>query len=98
MFLVGVIFWGSTKAVQEEINTSPTRTKDDLRRLQDLEAKGDAYATAGNILGVGGLILGGVSTYYFIKDRRERRTTTARITPTVLGDGAGIAVTFGGAP
>lgn len=97
MVVVGVLFWASAAGVQEEIDGAPTRSKQDLLRLQDLEAKGDTYAMIGNVLAIGGVVVGSVSTYYFFKGRRAR-SQTARITPMVFGDGGGIAITFGGAP
>jgi hypothetical protein len=98
MITVGLVLWASAVGVQREIDDAPTGTKADLRKLQDLEAKGDGYAGAGNVLAVGGLVLGGISTYYFIKKGRAHRSSSARIQPTVLDHGAGIALSFGGSP
>ncbi len=97
LVIVGAIFWASAKQVENEIADAPKRTRDDLRKLQDLEDKGDAYATAGNVLAVTGLVVGGVSTYFFIRGRTHS-SQTARVTPMVLGNGAGLAVTWGGSP
>ena len=49
------------------------------------------------MLTVAGLVVGGVSTYFFMK-RRKQASSSARITPTVFGDGAGLVVTWGGVP
>lgn len=91
MLLGGVIFWASAAGIEEDIKNAPKRTKDDLRHVQDLEAQGDAYATAGNVLTVAGLVLGGVSTYFFIRGRKQS-SRTARITPV----GGGAVITWGG--
>ncbi|MDQ3370239.1 MAG: hypothetical protein M3680_32885 [Myxococcota bacterium] len=98
LLLLGLIFWGSAASVADEAESAPNRTRVDLENLQDLEQKGDDYASTGNVLALTGAILGGISTYYFVKGNRARRAHAARITPAVLGDGAGIAITFGGAP
>ena len=97
MLLAGLAFWGSAASVQSEIDAAPVGTKEQLRHLQDLEARGDSYATAGNVFVVGGLLLGGISTYYFVKSGR-RRASSARLVPTVWSDGAGLALAFGGTP
>lgn len=99
LVLIGFMCWGSANDIQSQINDSPTQTKPQLDALARLESRGDSYAGAGNVLFLGGAIIGGISTYFFIKDRRaNRHTSTARITPTVLDHGAGIALTFGAAP
>jgi hypothetical protein len=96
LVLIGFMCWGSAADIQSQIDEAPTQTKPQLDNLADLEARGDSYAAWGNVLFLGGAILGGVSTYFFIKDRRARRhATSARITPTVFDHGAGLALTFG---
>ncbi len=99
LVLIGFMCWGSANDIQSQIDNAPTQTKPQLNALADLESRGDSYAGAGNVLFLGGVIIGGVSTYFFIKDRRaHRHATTARITPTVFDHGAGIALTFGATP
>jgi hypothetical protein len=98
MALVGLIFWGSAASVQSEIDAAPVGTKAQLRALQELEARGDGYAAAGNLFVVGGLVLGGVSTYYFVKSRRRAASSTARLVPTVFEGGGGLAIAIGGMP
>ena len=99
LVLIGFMCWGSAADIQSQIDEAPTQTKPQIDNLKDLEARGDSYAAWGNVLFLGGAILGGVSTYFFIKDRRARRhATSARITPTVFDHGAGLALTFGAAP
>jgi len=100
LILIGFMCWGSANDLQSQINEAPTQTKAQLDALADLESRGDAYAGWGNALFLGGAVLGGISTYFFIKDRRaHRHATTARITPTVFDHGgAGLALTFGALP
>jgi hypothetical protein len=45
-----------------------------------------------------GVVLGGIATYLYIRDRRPARAQTARLVPTVLDHGAGLVLTFGGTP
>ena len=97
MLLIGVAFWGSAASVQDEIDAAPVGTKTQLRELQALEERGDRYAGAGNLFAVGGLVLGGISTYYFVKSRRPR-ATTARLVPAVFEGGGGLAFAIGGMP
>jgi hypothetical protein len=94
MVVVGVVFWASASNIEDEITAAPKRTRADIEHVRDLEAQGDTYATAGNVLAVGGLILGGVSTYFFLKSGK-RKSHTAQVTP-ILGHGTGMAITWGG--
>ena len=97
--LVGFMCWGSAADIQSQVDEAPTQTKSQIDSLRDLESRGDAYAAWGNVFFLGGAVLGGISTYFFIKDRRaHRHATTARIAPTVFDHGAGLALTFGGTP
>lgn len=99
MILVGAIFWGSASGVQDDIDRAPANTRDQIIELQRLEDKAERYATAGNLMFVGGAILGGVSTYYFIKRRRQNQSTQmARVVPAVFPGGGGLSIVFGGAP
>jgi hypothetical protein len=97
MLLVGFVLWGSAASVQSQIDAAPVGTKTQLRELQDLEARGDGYATAGNWFAFGGLVVGGISTYYFVKSGRKR-TTSARLVPAVFRGGGGLALAIGGTP
>jgi hypothetical protein len=97
LLVTGIVFWASAKNVESEIADAPKRTRDDLEKLQELEDRGDTYATVGNVLAVTGLVVAGVSTYFFLK-RGKRSSRTARVTPAVFGDGAGIAITWGSPP
>jgi hypothetical protein len=92
------VLWSAASGVQSDIDNAPTSTKQDLQNLKDLENKGDGYAGLGNLLAIGGVILGGVSTYFYIKDRSAAPTATARLTPAVFDHGAGVVFTIGGSP
>lgn len=95
LFLVGLILWGSAAGVQSEIDDAPANTAAQVAELRRLEDKGDGYAAAGNLLVVGGLVLGGISTYYFMK-RGRAQPTTARIAPAAYPGGGGLTLVFGG--
>lgn len=99
MVFVGFLLWGEAGTIQEDVDTHPTSTREQLEDLAALERRGDSFAAWGNVLFLGGAVLGGISTYYYVKGRKARRAAqTARIAPAVFGDhGAGITFTFGGA-
>lgn len=98
MVVIGLLLWGAASSVQGDIDKAPTTTQQDLTNLRNLESKGDGYAGLGNLFTVGGLVLGGIGTYFYIKDRRTASTTSARLMPTVFDHGAGVVLTFGGTP
>jgi len=100
LVFLGVLLWGAASGVQDDINKAPTSTKQDLLALKDLEARGDGYAGLGNLFTIGGLVIGGIGTYFYVKDRHATTTTTtsARLMPTVLDHGAGVVFTIGGMP
>lgn len=91
--LLGFVMWGQASGTQSDIDAAPTRTKAQLQHIQDLEKQGDSQAGLGNLLFVGGIVLGSISTYLFIRDRGRRSTAVARISPTVFDHGAGFALT-----
>ena len=97
MFVLGIVFWGVASGTQSDINKAPTRTQADLMHLKDLESKGDGYATAGNVLAISGIIVGGLSTYFYFRDRHAA-ASSPRVTPAVFDHGAGLMFTMGGTP
>jgi hypothetical protein len=98
LLTIGVVLWGAASSTQDDINHAPTRTRQDLANLRDLESRGDIYAAAGNVLVATGAVLGGIATYLYIRDRRAASASTARLVPTVLDHGAGLVLTLGGLP
>jgi len=96
LFAVGLVLWAAASGVQGDINKAPTVTRQDLVDLKNLESKGDTYATLGNVFIITGLVAGGVSTYFYIRDRRAGSSASvARLTPTVFDHGAGLVLTLG---
>ena len=98
MVILGFMLWGQASDLRGQIDAAPTRTLPELQALAELEARGDRYAGWGNLMFLGGAVLGGISTYYFLKERKHARATTARIAPTVFDRGAGLTLTIGGMP
>jgi len=96
--VLSFVLWGAAASTQKDIDKAPTKTTKDIQNLKDLESKGDAQAGLGNLLFVGGIALGAVSTYFYIKDRNSHGSSQARVTPTVFDHGAGLTLTIGGAP
>lgn len=97
LILVGFGMWGAAGDVQSEIDANPKRTRQDFTDLEALETRGDQLSGTGNLLFLAGAVLGGISTYYFIKKGKQQRSAaTAVIAPTLLPDGGGgIVFTWG---
>ena len=95
LVLVGIVFWASASSIEDEIAGSPMRTREDLEHIKDLEDEGDGYAAVGNVLVVSGLVVGGVSAYYFWKTGKQP-ARTARVVPLYGSGGTGLAITWGG--
>lgn len=98
LLVLGFFLWGAARGVQTDIDSAPTMTADDLARLRELEDKGDNYATLGNLCVVSGIVLAGLGTYFYIKDRPRRASAVARITPVVFDRGGGLVLTLGTMP
>ena len=99
LVVLGVVLWTQASSVQGDINNAPTRTPTDFANLKDLESKGDTYSNLGNLCFLGGLVVSGISGYFFYRDYKVRHASAqARITPTLFDHGAGIAFTYGGLP
>lgn len=95
--VLGLVLWTAASSVQGQINDAPTMSRDDLVKLRDLESRGDTYAVLGNALVVSGLVVGGIATYFYLRDRRAAPPASAHLVPTVLDHGAGVAL-IGGLP
>ena len=95
LVVFGFILWGTASSVQSDINDAPTTTRQNLNDLKALESRGDTYAALGNVFAIGGLVVGGISAYLFVKDRRTASTASARLTPAVLDHGFGLVLTIG---
>jgi hypothetical protein len=96
LVLLSVIMWTQASGKQEEIDNAPHDTPADFQRLRDLEEDADGLAGSGNLFFLAGVVLGGVSGYYYWKKGRAARTQSARITPTILPGGAGVVLSYGG--
>lgn len=97
--LIGFLLWGEAGTIQEEVDEHPVNTAAQLDDLKLLEARGDSYAAWGNVMFLGGAVIGGIATYYFIKGRRAaNRSQTVGIAPAVFDHGGGITLTIGGSP
>lgn len=94
MVFVGLMCWGAAADLQDQVDAAPTATNAQIMELRDLEKRGDSYAGLGNFLFLGGAVLGGISTYYFLQGRKRMQaaTTATRITPTVFDGGAGVTI------
>jgi hypothetical protein len=94
LVVLSLIMWGEASSTQGDINSAPTKTITDFQNLQNLESKGETYAALGNVFFIGGLVVAGVSGYFFWRDHRKHATASAMVAPTLFDHGAGIA--FGG--
>lgn len=99
MMLLGVLLWAKASSIQNEIDNKPMpRSPADFRALADLEKQGDGAAGGGNLFFVVGAGVAGVSAYYYWRAGRSHSTQTAHIAPAAFPHGAGVTLTFGGAP
>lgn len=93
---MGFGFWSKASDIERDIANAPSRTKNDILHIQDLEDEGDKYAGAGNLFFLGGAVILGVSTFFYI--RKGRRASSTALAPAVFDHGMGIALTIGGNP
>ncbi len=96
LVLLSFVMWTSASGKQEEIDNAPHDTPADFQRLSELESEADGLAGGGNLFFIGGVVLAGISGYYYWKKGRAARTQSARITPTVFSGGAGVVLSVGG--
>ncbi len=97
LVVLSVVLWSTAASTQSDIDNAPTSTPADFAALRALESEADGQAGLGNLFFVAGVVVGGISGYYYWKKGRQARTQTARVTPTVFPNGAGIVLSFGGA-
>lgn len=96
LVLLSFVMWTQASSKQDEIDNAPANTPADFMRLRDLESEADGLAGGGNLFFIAGVVVGGVSAYYYWKKGRQARPQTARVTPTVFPHGAGLVLSFGG--
>ncbi len=88
LVLVGLILWGNEHGVQGEIDRHATRTLADFRDLQSLEGRASGYAITGDLLVIGGLVLGGYGGWQLYKDHEQSVT----VRPAAVPNGAGVVL------
>jgi hypothetical protein len=97
LMVVGIGMWAAASSTQGDINNASTKTVADFHNLQNLESNADTYALAGNLAFFTGVAVAAVSGYFLWRDHRRGEQRTARIAPAVMGRGAGVTLTIGGA-
>ncbi|HUS29142.1 MAG TPA: hypothetical protein VMZ53_11545 [Kofleriaceae bacterium] len=98
LVVLSFLMWSKAADTQQLIDESPANTPADFVKLGQLEKDADGYASGGNLFFLTGVVLGTVSAYSYWRGHRRARAQTARITPTLTPNSAGIVLTFGGAP
>jgi hypothetical protein len=98
LVVLSFLMWSKASDTQALIDEQPANTPADFAKLQQLEDDADGYANGGNFFFLTGVVVGTVSAYSYWRGHRRARAQTARITPMLTPNSAGIALTFGGAP
>lgn len=83
----GFVMWASASSKQDAIDGAPTQTVDQLRALEELEDQAETRAIAGDVLVIGGAILGGIGGWLLYTDHRERKIS---VTPVATPTGASV--------
>lgn len=96
--VLSFLMWSKASDTQGLIDEQPANTPADFAKLQQLEDDADGYANGGNFFFLTGVVVGTISAYSYWRGHRRARAQTARITPMLTPNSAGIALTFGGAP
>jgi hypothetical protein len=94
LVLVGLILWANESSIQGDIDGHPTRTVADFQDLQSLEDRASGYAITGDLLVLGGLVLGGYGGWQLYKDHQQSVT----IHPAPMPGGAGVVLEWRGLP
>jgi hypothetical protein len=97
LVVIGLVQWREASSLQDDIDAAPDDTDDDIEALLELEDRADGYATRGNWLVIGGLVVGaGTAAYWlFTRGGGERpATTAARVQPWISPHGGGVTVSW----
>jgi hypothetical protein len=92
--IIGLSQWSGQSGLQDQIDSHPTMTLDQLQDLHRLEERAGSKALWGNVFVVLGVGLGAVSGYYFWKDSKNR--SEAVVAPVPTEDGTGVKMVLGG--
>ncbi len=90
ILVIGLALWASASSTQDDIDSAPTMTAQQLVALRDLEDKAQKYALVGDLMVVGGLALGGYGAWVLYKDHKEKQAVV--VTPTVTPTAAGVSI------
>ncbi len=94
--VTGLFFWVRASSLQDDIDSAPDETGDEIDALTELESRAETASTMGNLMMVAAAGLAGAGTYLWMKDHRVRKASRPSIQPTLFPGGAGILVTIGG--
>ena len=92
LLIISFALWSSASGFEDDIDSHPASTYNDLVSLKDLEDRASARAWTGNTLFVLGLAAGGLGGWILYRERQGQRTV---VTPAPVPGGA--ALMLGGA-
>ena len=95
MLLGGFALWSSKSSLQVQINDHAVDDEKDFRELRALEDRASTRAWVGNLVVLGGLVVGGFGGYLLWQDHKARRQVTVSSQP--VEGGAAITLRFLGA-